>query len=126
MILQCDKLIMRKKDSLMDKMQIDNDPVLAEILKRLINFFQPERIYLFGSKARGDEGPNSDYDLMVIMPDDASPERRRNREIYEHLWSTGAAADIVVWTNSLFERRKHLAASLPATVLREGRLLYAS
>jgi predicted nucleotidyltransferase len=43
----------------------DTDAVLAEIVRRLIAEFQPERIYLFGSRARGDAGPDSDYDLLM-------------------------------------------------------------
>jgi len=54
-------------------------PVLKEIIQRLVSAYQPERIYLFGSVARGDAGLDSDYDLMVIVPDDAPPERRRSR-----------------------------------------------
>ena len=41
----------------------EEDVRLAEIVRRLAEAYQPERIYLFGSKARGDEGPDSDYDL---------------------------------------------------------------
>ena len=41
---------------------LDLDPVLAEIVRRLAAAYQPERIYLFGSKARGDAGPDSDDD----------------------------------------------------------------
>ncbi len=76
------------------------DRVLAEIVRRLAEAYQPERIYLFGSKARGDAGPDSDYDLMVIVSDDAPPERRRSRLAYEVLWGTGAAADVLVWPGS--------------------------
>lgn len=54
----------------------DGDQFLAEIVDRIIAAYQPERIYLFGSKARGDAGPDSDYDLLVVVPDDAPPERR--------------------------------------------------
>ncbi|HYA02263.1 MAG TPA: nucleotidyltransferase domain-containing protein, partial [Syntrophobacteria bacterium] len=53
--------------------------VLTEIVSRLVNAYEPERIYLFGSHARGEEGPDSDLDLIVIVPDDALPERRRSR-----------------------------------------------
>ncbi|HEV7213820.1 MAG TPA: nucleotidyltransferase domain-containing protein [Chloroflexota bacterium] len=102
-----------------------HDPALAEIVRRLVEAFQPERIYLFGSKARGDAGPDSDYDLMVIVPDDAPPERRRSRLAYQRLWGTGTAADVLVWTKECFDSRRHLQASLPATILREGRVLYA-
>jgi hypothetical protein len=55
------------------------DPLLTEVVRRLVDTYDPERIYLFGSVARGDTGPDSDYDLMVIVPDSASPERRQSR-----------------------------------------------
>ncbi|MBM3470066.1 MAG: nucleotidyltransferase domain-containing protein [Armatimonadetes bacterium] len=102
------------------------DPVLAEIVRRLVDAYRPERIYLFGSKARGDAGPQSDYDLLVIVSSDAPPERRRSRLAYERLWGVAAAADVLVWTSEDFDSRTHLKASLPATVLREGTLLYAA
>jgi len=56
-----------------------SDPVLAEVVHRLVEAYQPERIYLFGSVARGDAGPKSDYDLLVVVPDNASAERRKSR-----------------------------------------------
>jgi len=99
---------------------------LTRIVERLIDAYEPERIYLFGSKARGDCGPDSDFDLMVVVPDTAPADRQRSRLAYDVLRGTGTAADVLVWTRSAFESRLHLAASLPATVLREGRLLYAA
>ncbi len=104
---------------------LHDDAILGEIVGRLAKAYQPERIYLFGSKPRGDAGADSDYDLMVIVPDDAPPERRRSRLAYEVLWGTGVAADVLVWTRQQFESRLHLRASLPATVIREGRLVHA-
>jgi predicted nucleotidyltransferase len=95
-------------------------------LRRLIEAYAPERIYLFGSSARGEAGPDSDYDLLLVVPDDAPPERRRSRLAYERLWGTGTALDVLVWTRSSFDRRLHLPASLPATVVREGQLLHAA
>ena len=103
-----------------------SDPVLGEVVRRLVEVYQPERIYLFGSVARGDAGPDSDYDILVIVPDDAPPERRRSRLAYEVLWGTGTAADVLVWTAGQFNSRTHLASSLPATVVREGVLLHAA
>ena len=105
---------------------LDRDPVLAEIVRRLVDAYIPERIYLFGSKARGDEGPDSDYDLLLVVPDDAPARRRRSRLAYEVLWGTGTAADVLVCTHNWFQSRAHLEASLPGTVLREGRLLHAA
>jgi predicted nucleotidyltransferase len=102
------------------------DPVLTEILQRLVEVFQPERIYLFGSKARDEAGLDSDYDLMIVVPDEAPLERRRSRLAYQALRGTRAAADILVWTRQAFDSRLHLPASLPATIVREGKLLYAA
>ena len=75
--------------------------------------------------ARGDAGPDSDYDLLLVVPDDTSPERRRSRLAYQVLRSMGIAVDVLVCTHSYFEVRRHLKASLPGTVLRAGSLLYA-
>lgn len=105
---------------------LENDPVLAEIVRRLGVAYRPERIYLFGSRARGDDGPDSDYDLLVIVSDDVEPDRQDSKLAYRALRGTGTAADVVVWMRSSFERCKHVVASLPATVLREGRLLHAA
>jgi predicted nucleotidyltransferase len=102
------------------------DPRLAEVLRRLIEAYEPSRIYLFGSRARGDAGPDSDYDLLIVVPHSAPADRRRSRLAYTALRGTGIAADVLVCTHEYFEGRLHIKPSLPATVLREGRLLYAA
>jgi len=106
--------------------KLDRDVVLREIVRRLVAAYQPERIYLFGSTARGDTDGDSDYDLMVVVADDAPPERRDSGLAYEALWGTGTAVDALVCTHGWFQARTHLKASLPGTVLREGKLLYAA
>lgn len=103
-----------------------NDPALEEVVRRLVEAYRPLRIYLFGSKARGDDGPDSDYDIMILVDDDASEERSGSRLAYESPWGTGTAADVLVWKKGAFDGRVHLKASLPSTILREGRLLYAA
>jgi predicted nucleotidyltransferase len=105
---------------------LGGDPVLAEIVRRLREAYCPERIYLFGSKARGEAGPDSDYDLLLVVSDDAPPERQTSRLAYQVLWGTGAAADVLVWPRRRFDSRLHLKASLPATIEREGKLLHAA
>lgn len=100
------------------------DPALAEVVRRLVAAYEPESVYLFGSVARGDAGPHSDYDILMIVPDGASSERQRSRLAYRALRGTGIAADVVVWPSSDFGRRARVISSLPATVLREGMLLY--
>lgn len=103
-----------------------DEATLAELLRRLLPAYQPERVYLVGSKARGDAGADSDHDPLLVVAADASPERRGSRLACEVLRGTGVAADVLVCTRSWFERRRELKASLPGTVLREGRLLHAA
>jgi predicted nucleotidyltransferase len=105
---------------------LEHDSRLRLVVERLVEAYQPDRIYLFGSVARGDAGSDSDYDLMVIVPDNALPERRDSRLAYQALRGTGIAADVVVWTRRRFERRTRVVASLPATVMREGQLVHAA
>ena len=97
-----------------------------EVVRRLVAAYRPERIYLFGSHARGESGPDSDLDFLVIVPDDAPPDRRRSRLAYEALRGTGIAADVLVWPHSYFESRRLVPASLSATVVKEGRLLHVA
>jgi predicted nucleotidyltransferase len=110
-----------------DKPRIEtNDPSLALIVARLVEAFHPEKVYLFGSHARGEAGPDSDYDLLLIMPDDAPPSLLDPRTACKVLGGTGIAADVLLWRRSRFERRRHLRASLPGTIDAEGKVLYAA
>jgi predicted nucleotidyltransferase len=102
------------------------DPVLNRIVARLVDTYHPERIYLFGSRGRGDSGPDSDYDLMVVVSDDAPRQLRRAALAYEALWELHTAVDVLVWTRDAFDSRLHLRASLPSTVQRDGTLVYSA
>jgi predicted nucleotidyltransferase/HEPN domain-containing protein len=101
-----------------------DDPVLAEIVRRLVEALDPERIYLFGSRARGDAREDSDYDVMVILPEDVPAESKQNSIAREALRDIRAERNVLVWRDQEFNRRVHARASLPATILREGKLMY--
>lgn len=107
-------------------LRLEDDSALAEVVRRLVQAYVPQRIYLLGSRVRGEVTPDSDYDLLVVVPDDASGERRRSRLGYQVLRRTGVAVDVVVWAADAFRCRLPLRASLPATVLAEGKLVYAA
>ncbi len=98
-------------------------PGLAEAVRRLIGTFQPARIYLFGSQATGVAGPDSDYDLMVLVESSSASSYRRAQDAY---LDVAIPMDILVWTREEFDWQVPVAASLPATILREGHLLYAA
>ena len=103
-----------------------DDPALAEIVRRVVETYRPLRVYLFGSRARSTATADSDYDLMVVVPDDTPASLRRSARAYDALWGLPVGADVLVWTESAFSTRLHLRASLPSTIAREGRLLYSA
>lgn len=106
------------------------DPVLSQIVRRLSGAFHPESIYFFGSKARGDCGPDSDYDLFLIVPDSSylakMPRYRRMQHAQKVLWGIWTAVDVLILTRSEFHRESQVMCSLPATVIREGIKVYAA
>ena len=77
------------------------DAVLAEILRRLIALFMPEAIYLFGSNARGQIGPDSDYDLMLVVTQSSEPRHRRMQRAQAALWGIWTAVDVLVLTRGI-------------------------
>ncbi|MHB8575859.1 MAG: nucleotidyltransferase domain-containing protein [Dehalococcoidia bacterium] len=99
---------------------------LAHAVSRLAQALNPDRIYLFGSRARGDATEDSDWDLMVVVPTSDEPGHRRAHYAYGLLDDVHLPMDVLVWTRSEFDRQAAVVASLPATILREGRLLYAA
>jgi len=100
--------------------------MLGEVVRRLVETLQQERIYLFGSRARGDARPDSDYDLLVVMEEGADEGHEAGQRAYGAMWGLHAPVEILVMPARYFEWMLGAAASLPATVQREGRLLYAA
>jgi predicted nucleotidyltransferase len=104
----------------------DVDGVLDEIVRRLLAAYRPERVYLFGSRTRADATAESDYDLLLVVGSSSEPMHRRARVGYAALHGVPAAVDVLVWTRAEFDGRLSVVTSLPATVVREGRLLHAA
>lgn len=105
---------------------LDRDPVLREIVRRLVETLQPERIYLFGSRARGGEEPQSDYDLLVLVSRPREPRYALAQRGFRALRGIPAAVDVLVWDRESFDSRTHLPASFAATIVREGKLVHAA
>lgn len=99
------------------------DHRLDEIIQRIAEVAEPERVILFGSAARGDMGPNSDLDLLVVK----SGQYHRGRlteEIYMHLFGVGQAVDVVVVTPEDIERFRDAFSLVIEPALREGKVVY--
>jgi predicted nucleotidyltransferase len=100
---------------------------LADIVGQLTILWQPERIYAFGSRARDDAHVDSDVDLMVVVTSSDEPGYRRAQRSRLALRRRYLfPLDVLVWTHDEFERRASNPATLPGTILREGKLLHAA
>jgi predicted nucleotidyltransferase len=99
--------------------------VPPELLDRVVRFFDPELVILFGSRARGDAGADSDYDLLVVVPDHTPPERRRLRAGYEARAGWSGAVDIIPCTQSGFERQREVVGTLAEIAAHEGIVVHA-
>ena len=102
-------------------------PLEAEIRRmtnRIVRRFHPHQIILFGSHARGDAGPDSDVDLLVVMPVEGS-RREKAIEIGVALHDIRVPKDIVVTTPEEFAWRKEMIGTIERPAAREGRVLYA-
>lgn len=97
---------------------------IRQMVRRIVSRFHPERIILFGSQARGDSGPDSDVDLLVVMPVEGS-KREKAVEIGVALHGIRLAKDIIVTTPDEFEWRKEIVGTIERPAAREGRVLYA-
>ena len=100
--------------------------LLNEIVQRLVNALHPEKIYLFGSHAYGQPNDDSDVDLLIVVNDSDLPIRKKIADGYQSLWGLRIPKDIVVVTQSQFDKRSRWLSSIERVVTDKGRLLYDS
>lgn len=111
------------KETLMPITQNDIQEMIQTIRDRIVERFHPEKIILFGSHARGDAGPDSDLDILVVMEVEGL-QRQKANEIDLALADRIVPMDIIVVTQEQFERRKDLIGTIMYDASREGRILY--
>lgn len=99
----------------------DEAEALAAVLDRLVAALRPAAIHLFGSRAAGTAGPDSDFDLLVVLPDeeDTSPYR-----VYAPLLGLGVGCDVVACTLAEFGAEAGVPGALCHEAASRGRLLY--
>jgi predicted nucleotidyltransferase len=97
--------------------------ILDEIVKRTTAVARPLRIILFGSAAREMMGPDSDLDILVVVPD-GSHRRHTAQDIYMSLRGIGLPKDVVVATESDVEQYQQNPSLILFPALREGREIY--
>lgn len=102
---------------------IVDDNVLRDITSRLVNAIDPDRIILFGSRARGDARADSDVDLLLIK-DSAEPPHRRVIPAYRALAGLAVPKDIIWRTPKEVEDWSGVRNYVTTRAIREGRVLY--
>ena len=102
------------------------DPnIIDDLVRRIVEVVHPLRIILFGSAARGDMGPDSDIDILVVVPD-GTHQRHTVQTIYRHLIGLRATVDVVVATESDLQQYGDNFSLVYYPALREGRAIYAA
>jgi len=98
--------------------------MIDQMVLRIVDRFDPERFILFGSAARGNATPDSDVDLLVVMPVEGS-RREKAVEIGVAVNDIPVPKDIIVTTPEDFEWRKEIPGTIERPTAREGRTVYA-
>jgi len=107
---------------------LDNPTITAEtleeVVRRILAAGSPLRIVLFGSQARGEAGPGSDLDVLIVE-DSSLPRYKRAARYLRALVGVFPAKDVVVWTPQEIEAWSGVPNAFVTTALREGKTLYA-
>ena len=102
------------------------DPtILAEVVRRIVDVAQPDRIVLFGSAARGRMGPDSDLDLLLVKSG-VSHRRHLAQQIYRGLLGLTVPVDVIVVTPEDVEQYRDKIGSIIGPALDEGQVVYGS
>ena len=107
----------------LDYPQVTED-LLQEVVRRMLAVGAPDKIVLFGSRARGDARADSDLDLLIIEASDL-PRYKRSSRYLRALVGLFPAKDVVVWTPEEVEAWAEVPQAFITTALREGKTLYA-
>ena len=99
--------------------------LLREIVRRIVAAGRPQKIVLFGSRARGDHRPDSDIDLLVVRESD-QPRHKRSVPLYAALGELPLEVntEIIVYTPQEVEEWRGASMAFVTTALREGKVIY--
>ncbi len=97
--------------------------LLSSVVKAIAQEFNPLRIILFGSYARGEATDDSDLDLLVVLPR-VDSKRQMAIEMRRALKNLSVPKDIIVTTPDEIELRGNLVGTVLRAALKEGRVVY--
>lgn len=102
------------------------DEKLKEIVKRIVEEVDPDKIILFGSRAKGNSSKWSDYDLCILKSDKSNKVKRNDLEkrIYLKLFGMGVPVDVIVETMERFHELKGNKFLIYREIAKYGRTIY--
>lgn len=98
---------------------------LQKLIQQIVELVHPSKIIVFGSVARGTPGPQSDTDLLVVMPEGVH-RRHTAQLIYKKVQGIKTPFDLIVATSSDLEKNKENPGLIYKRILEEGKQLYAA
>jgi predicted nucleotidyltransferase len=98
---------------------------IESIVQNIVEAVHPLKIILFGSYARNTVNPESDIDILVVMPEGVHC-RRTAQLLYRRIRRIGIPFDILVTTPSTLEKHKDNIGLIYRNILKEGREIYAA
>ena len=104
---------------------MDQETLIADAKKIIVEKANPKRIILFGSRARGEAHNDSDLDLLIILPDGVSSSELR-RSMDRALASPDASFDLLVYTESGYAKKPGEDWILFDEISRDGKVVYAA
>ncbi len=98
---------------------------LEELVRRIVDTAHPLRILLFGSAARGEMGPDSDVDVLVVVPE-GTHRRHTAMALHQSFYGLGIAVDAIVATPEDLDKYRDTVGFVYRDALRDGEELYAA
>jgi len=99
------------------------EKIIGEMVDRIVERFHPQMVVLFGSHAQGNAGPDSDVDLLVVMPINGS-RRKIATEIFVLLSGMGIPKDIIIVTPEEVDRYRDIPGTIIRPAINHGKVLY--
>jgi len=103
-----------------------NDPTVQDLVRRLREAFDPCTIRLFGSRATGSHGPDSDFDVMVVIPETEETHFERFKRGCQALRGLGVPIDLLVYTEEEWVWTSNKINSVAREVKDKGVILHAA
>jgi uncharacterized protein len=102
------------------KPRMDHPEELERIIRQIVERVDPVAICLFGSRARGEAGEDSDYDLMIVVPDDFPPDQATPSKAFELIAGHRIPMDATIVRTSRFADRARRIGTLSHEIAQDG------